>query len=264
MLNLIKRFWQVNWAEQWQYRANLLMYLLYWLVSPIVYMSVWTSIARTNGSVGGMQPGDFSAYYLVALMVNILVSEITVHVLAPKIEDGTLSGMLLLPVHPVLSHTLMNNLAFKALQVIAMIPIMALLFWLFEAIINLSLINLALFVPAIMMAFVIRFFLGAAITLVAFWTTRVYALHNVYFAIGTLFAGEFVPLNLLPSGIRAVADVLPFRLTIYFPTQLLLGKLTTSEIWSGLVQQAVWCAVFYALFAWMWRAGVRRFSAVGA
>ena len=24
-----RRFWQVNWAEQWQYRANLLMYLLY-------------------------------------------------------------------------------------------------------------------------------------------------------------------------------------------------------------------------------------------
>ncbi len=26
MFLIIKRLWQVNWAEQWQYRANLLMY----------------------------------------------------------------------------------------------------------------------------------------------------------------------------------------------------------------------------------------------
>ena len=49
MLRIYRRFWQVNWAEQWQYRANLLMYLLYWLVSPIVYLSVWTTIAQQPG-----------------------------------------------------------------------------------------------------------------------------------------------------------------------------------------------------------------------
>ena len=50
MLKIFQRLWQVNWAEQWQYRANLIMYLLYWLVSPIIYLAVWTSIARTRGS----------------------------------------------------------------------------------------------------------------------------------------------------------------------------------------------------------------------
>ncbi len=44
MVEIYKRFWQVNWAEQWQYRANLLMYLAFWLVS-VVYLSVWTAIA---------------------------------------------------------------------------------------------------------------------------------------------------------------------------------------------------------------------------
>jgi len=39
------------WAEQWQYRANLLMYLLYWLVSPGVFLVVWTTVATTQGTV---------------------------------------------------------------------------------------------------------------------------------------------------------------------------------------------------------------------
>ena len=51
MLRIYRRFWEVNWYEQWQYRANLLMYLLYWLVSPIVYLAVWTTIANSQGSL---------------------------------------------------------------------------------------------------------------------------------------------------------------------------------------------------------------------
>ena len=53
MLLIIKRLWQVNWAEQWQYRANLLMYQLFWLVSPVVYLAVWVTIATNQGSVSG-------------------------------------------------------------------------------------------------------------------------------------------------------------------------------------------------------------------
>src|SRR5512143_2762333 len=116
MLKIYLRFWQINWAEQWQYRANLLMYLLYWLVSPIVYLSVWVTIANSQGSVSGLTANDFITYYLTLLIVDQLTSEITIHILAYKIQDGTLSGDLLRPVHPILTSTLINNIAFKALN----------------------------------------------------------------------------------------------------------------------------------------------------
>ena len=50
MLKIFQRLWQVNWAEQWQYRANLFMYVLYWIVQPIVYIAVWTSIVHAQGN----------------------------------------------------------------------------------------------------------------------------------------------------------------------------------------------------------------------
>ena len=116
MLRIYQRMWQVNWAEQWQYRANLLMYLLYWLVSPIVYLAVWTTVANSQGSVQGLTANDFVTYYLTLLIVDNLTSQITIHILAYKIQDGTLSSDLLKPVHPILTTTLMSNLAFKALN----------------------------------------------------------------------------------------------------------------------------------------------------
>src|SRR5512140_1528866 len=123
MLKIYQRLWQVNWAEQWQYRANLLMYLLYDLVSPVVYLAVWVTIANSQGSVQGLTANDFITYYLTLLVVDQLTSEITIHLLAYKIQDGTLSSDLIRPVHPVLTGALVNNIAFKLLQMIAFIPI---------------------------------------------------------------------------------------------------------------------------------------------
>src|SRR5689334_2173782 len=102
MLMIYRRLWQVNWAEQWQYRANLLMYLAFWLVSPIVYLAVWTTIASAQGNVNGMTAQDFVAYYMILLIVSIATSDITIHIFGNRIIDGTLSNMLILPIHPVL------------------------------------------------------------------------------------------------------------------------------------------------------------------
>ena len=38
------------------------MYLLYWLVSPIVYLSVWTTVAKSQGNVNGLTANDFICF----------------------------------------------------------------------------------------------------------------------------------------------------------------------------------------------------------
>src|SRR6185295_7121598 len=132
MLRIYQRLWHVNWAEQWQYRANLWMYLLYWLVSPIVYLAVWTTVANSQGSVNGLTANDFITYYLTLLIVDTLTAEITIHLLGYKIQDGTLSNELMKPVHPILTGTLMNNLAFKALTLLVLVPAWLVLCLLFQ------------------------------------------------------------------------------------------------------------------------------------
>jgi ABC-2 type transport system permease protein len=265
MLKIYQRMWQVNWAEQWQYRANLLMYLLFWLVSPIVFLSVWTTVANSQGSVQGLSANDFSTYYLALLIVDNLTTEITIHLLAYKIQDGTLAGELLKPVHPILTNTLMNNLAFKALMLMVLIPVWVVLCLLFQPDFgNVTPQALLLAVPAIALGFGISFLFGAVITCVAFWTTRVYALHEFYSALFVLFGGLFVPLDLLPPLIQQIAQYLPFQLRIYFPIQLILGKLPPDVIARDFALQVIWFLIGLALFRLVWSRGVKRFSAVGA
>src|SRR5260370_41527630 len=103
MLKIFQRLWQVNWAEQWQYRANLLMYLLYWLVSPIIYLAVWTSIANSKGNVNGFTANDFITYYMTLLIVDQVTSNIIIHSFGYKIQDGTLSVELFRSIYPKLT-----------------------------------------------------------------------------------------------------------------------------------------------------------------
>jgi ABC-2 type transport system permease protein len=265
MFKIFQRLWQVNWAEQWQYRANLIMYLLYWLVSPIIYLAVWTSIAQSKGSVNGFTANDFVTYYLTLLVVDQITSNIVIHTFAYKVQDGTLSGELVRPIHPMLTNALVNNIAFKILTIMGFVPVWIILFFLYKPdYSHVTLTGILLAIPAMLLGFIVGFLLSAAITSLAFWTTRVYSIHEFYYAMILLFSGQFVPLTLMPKLIQDVAQYLPFQLLIYFPIQLILGKLSTAQIIQGYLLGAVWLLVAVSVFTWVWRNGVKRFSAVGA
>jgi ABC-2 type transport system permease protein len=265
MLKIYQRFWQVNWAEQWQYRASLVMYQFYWLVSPIVYLAVWVTVANSQGNVSGLTANDFIAYYMTLLIVDQLTSDITIHILAYKIQNGTLAGDLLRPVHPILTQTLMNNLAFKALSFLVLIPVWLILLILFQPDYSqVTLGSIVLAIPGILIGFGIGFLLGATVTCVAFWTTRVYSISEFYFALVTLFSGQFVPLTLMPGFIQDVARYLPFQMFKYVPIEVILNRLSMDEILRNYAAGIVWLVLAWFLFNWVWRAGIKRFSAVGA
>lgn len=265
MFLIIKRLWQVNWAEQWQYRANLIMYLLYWLVSPIIYLAVWTSIANVKGEVNGFTANDFITYYMVLLIVDQITSNIIIHTFAYKIQDGSLSGELIKPIHPMLTNALVNNVAFKMLTIMGLVPIWIILFFLYKPDFSgVSLVGILLAIPAMLLAFFIGYLFSAAITSLAFWTTRVYSIHEFYFALILLFSGQFVPLTLMPQIIQDIAQYLPFQLLIYYPIQLILGRLSVEQIIHGYVMSFVWLGVALLFFNWVWRNGVKRYSAMGA
>jgi ABC-2 type transport system permease protein len=265
MFLIFQRLWQVNWAEQWQYRANLIMYLLYWLVSPIIYLAVWTSIASSKGDVNGFTANDFITYYMTLLIVDQITSNIIIHTFAYKIQDGTLSGELIKPIHPMLTNALVNNVAFKGLTLMGLIPIWIILFFLFRPdFSSVTLSGILLSLPAMIIGFFIGYLLSATITALAFWTTRVYSVHEFFYALIVLFSGHFVPLTLMPKLIQDIAQFLPFQFLIYFPVQLILGNLSAAQITQGFVTAIIWLVISLALFSWTWRNGVKRFSAVGA
>ena len=134
----------------------------------------------------------------------------------------------------------------------------------FHASISLTLWASALFIPALLLAFVVRFLIEWTLALAAFWTTRVSAINQTYFVLMLFLSGQIAPLTLLPSPVQVVAGILPFRWMIGFPVELLLGRLTLAETLTGLGIQFAWLLISFVLLRIIWRAGVQIYSAVGA
>ncbi len=81
--------------------------------------------------------------------------------------------------------------------------------------------------------------------------------------VNTLFGGVFVPLDFYPDWLRVIADVLPFRATLYTPVALFAGKLAGAPLALALLHQLLWFAVLCAAALAIEARGLRRLATQG-
>jgi ABC-2 type transport system permease protein len=251
-------------ALQLQYRVSLVIWLLGSVLQPVIYLVVWTTVAASGGgTVGEFTAGDFAAYFIVLMLVDHLTFSWIFYEFEYRVRQGNLSPLLLRPIHPI-HKDIAENLTYKLLTSAIMLPTAGALALAFRPTFATEPWMLAALIPALLLGFGVRFLIEWTLALAAFWTTRVAALNELYF-VGMLFlSGQVAPLALLPAPVRLVADLLPFRWMVAFPVELAIGRLTPAEALRGLGTQFVWLLLSLVLVALVWRAGVRRYSAVGA
>jgi ABC-2 type transport system permease protein len=234
------------------------------VLGPVISLVVWSSVARsTGGQVAGYSAQDFADYFLVLMVVYSATFTASMYDIESRIRSGELSGTLLLPVHPIFRDIALTNAA--QIQSLAyVVPSAVVLAHVFHAALHPTPWAIVAFAPAVLLAAAVRFLVEWIIGLGAFWVTRLGAVYATYYTALLFFSGQFAPLDLYPAPVRAAAALLPFRWILQFPVELLLGRVSPREALVGFVAQGAWIALSLLLLARVWRAGVRRYSAVGA
>jgi ABC-2 type transport system permease protein len=249
-----------TWTGWLQHRAFFFLLAFGWMVPPLIYLFVWTTAAGEE-SIGGYDRATFVTYYLAFIVANQITYSQTNWTVGDVIRSGGLNPILLRPLSP-LFETIASEIAGKVVYLIFVIPVTALLaLWLQPALPALS--DVALTLPALLLAWLLRFFWGYWLALLAFWATRADALLALQDALVFLLAGQVAPVALLPGPLQQAATWLPFRYMVGFPVELLSGQLTPAAIRNGFAFQLAWLAVALALAALLWRRGLQRYTAVG-
>lgn len=256
-------------SQMLQYRFGILIWAVWGFVGPLISLAVWTAATSarggviSNGAGVGFARTDFAAYFLVFMIVGHLTMSWDAFEFAWRVRDGNLSPRLLKPMHPIHADVA-SNIAFKLCTSAMILPAWILLFVLLRPSPPHSLPQFLLGIPAVFLAFLLRYVWQYSLALFAFWTTRVEAVNQLYFTLDSFLAGRIAPLALLPGWMAVAATYSPFRSMGSFPVELILGRMSPSQIASGFALQLVWLVIGLAVLRAVWAAGVRQYSAVGA
>jgi ABC-2 type transport system permease protein len=252
---------KATWASWMEHRGFFYLVAFSWMIPLLIYMFIW-STAAGEGTVGGLTRGDLASYYVVLILVNQLTFSTNNWTVGDAIRYGRFNFLLLRPLSPVYD-ALASEVAVKVVFMTFAFPLAAILALLLRARFDLSLANSLAFLPALLLAWALRWLWGYWLALLSFWATRADALLSLQESLIFLLAGQVAPVVLLPGPMQAAATILPFRYMVSFPVEILTGQLSGSDLGTGFALQVGWLLVALALFLVLWRAGLRRYSAVG-
>lgn len=264
MWRIYRALFAAEFAAAAQYRIQSLLWLLFAIVRPVVFLAAWSAAAATQGgSIGGFTLADFAAYYVCLSLVIQLTNAWDAYDFEFELRTGKLAPKLLRPLHP-LHYAAMANIVYKLFTVPVLLPVLVLIAWRFEAHFETQLWQLVVFVPSVVLGGVLRFIFGWVLASLGFWTTRIDSIMQIYDRLLFLFAGTIAPLSLLPGPMATISYLLPFGYMYWAPTEILRGAATFDQALGLMAAQAVWLVLSWIAFVVVWRRGLRQFSAVGA
>ena len=249
--------------SQFQYRAAVYAYMAALVAEPVIYLVVWTTIARSQGgSVQGIGVGQFAAYYVVWTLVRGWNVVFTPFGWEWRIREGEFSSALLRPQHPI-HFELAWWTGQKLVWSVFYIPVFVVLSLVFHPALHPRPLEIVVFFFAIWGAYVIRTINNFILGMITIWTTRAGAIFELWFLSELLLSGRLLPLQLMPHWVQSITSWFPFKWTFYFPIESLVGGMSNAELLRGLGIQALWIAICVVVMRAVWRLAARHYTAVG-
>lgn len=251
------------YARSIEYRGQMIIWILS-SVLPLIMLMVWLSIQGQQGApIGGYDAAGFISYYLMVTLFRRITGVWLIWDMDINIREGALSQQLLKPLHPI-HYLFTETVAAKPIQFIMVLPPIVVASILFGAHYDLSLLSLLFVLIALFGGMVIEFLVQAIIGTLAFWITQATAIAELWFWIRSILSGWVIPLALFPAALIGPLNLMPFRYTLSFPIEIILGRLPIDQIAFGFGIELFWIAVFFIAFRFLWSRGLKLYGAVGA
>lgn len=262
----------ISIEERLVYRGDFALGTLMRFLPIVTQIFLWKAVfsaVEVLGSgadrVAGYSYNDFIAYYLLTMVSRAfssmpgLASGIT-----RDIRSGAVKKYLTQPVDLIgflFLYRVAHKLVYYAIAAVPFATVLYLLRSYFPGWPDGPVF--AAYVAALVLAFLLGFFMEATLGLLGFWFLEISSLLFIYMLLSYFCSGHMFPLDMLPGMWGQAIKGAPFQYLAYFPSAIFLGKVAGEELVRGLATQFAWVVAFAAAARLAFRFGVRHYSGFG-
>ena len=263
-LRIIRRLVIIDFSKALIYRAEFVMYMISTVLAPTISLLIWRA-ALANGAELPVDAEYLTTYFVLLGIVFMLTSSWTSGFLAQEIRLGYLTKWIIRPGSTHLNG-IANNLSEKMIKSVILLPMIAMLWWFFRDAIVLpgDALRWLLFLISIVSAAVMVYAMDVIVGSLAFWIDDIGGIDYARNILSLVLRGQLIPLALMPTWSQGFIDLQPFRFTLSFSLELVVGDLTTRDAAIGMLLQLIYPTLTVLAASRLWRRGLRAYSAVGA
>jgi len=271
-LGVARKYWvvfSIAVVDRLTYRTDFFFGTLMRFMPIVTTIFLWSAIfeGSSKKEIAGLTRDGIVAYYLLTMIGRAFSSMPGLAAsIASDVRTGQLKKYLTQPVS-LIGYLLASRAAHKIVYYGVAIGPFALVFWICRGYFPgwPSAIVLTCFLISLLLAFIIGFCFEALIGLMSFWVLEISSFNYIFITLIYVLSGHMFPLDLAPGAWGAVLRATPFQYLAYFPAMLFLrgDRLAPSEVIRQTVVESLVAVGLLAVVYWVYRAGLKRYSAYG-
>jgi ABC-2 type transport system permease protein len=265
-MNKYTKAYLLGLQSSMEYRLNFLLGLISFIFPLTIQVFLWSGIFNNSpgDTVYGYTYPQMISYAVFAALVSRLVSGGLEWEVLEDIKNGGLSKFLVKPIG-YMQYRIFCFLGQKSANSIIIYIIVFILLFLFYFIwgFKAGVLQILVFTASVILSLLLNFFLYFSLAAIAFWINEAGAVFVILGVVVNIISGGIFPLDIFGDKILKVFRLLPFQYTIFYPVNILCGRLSYGEMINGLFIQVIWIVFLFACAALIWKIGRKHYTAVG-
>lgn len=249
--------------ERVAYRKGFWMGSALHLAEILVSVFLWKVLFAEQSVIQGYNWNQMVLYVLIVALLNATLGFNTEMKLSESILDGSIASDLTKPIDfqvmsffRALGHSLVEG-GTTAVLIVLLAGVMT------DLSSCLVLTHIVLFIPSLILAFMLKFCLAYFGGLMCFFTSNGYGVVYLRQVITDVFSGALLPLAFFPVWFQRLSYLLPFQASVYLPTQIFLGRIQGMEAVRLLALQVFWVVFMWTVSGLFFRFAVRKITIQG-
>lgn len=253
----------LSWSKALVYRVDIFTYLVFSLISPLVALAVWYSVAKNGGLP--LNPREVVTYYLFIMFVELMTRAWRGMYLVEQILTGKVVAYIIRP-PAILWEFVTSNITTKIIQTTLPLILLLVAVILFPQFFSPNIYEptrVLLFCLSLALAIALSFSFDLSLGMLAFWLEEAHEIHGYRFFLMQVASGILIPLSVMPPTLQAILNWLPFRYIIAAPVEIIMGQAQALATWQVIGLQALWLLGFAVVLRVLFIFGVRRYAVPG-